>query len=75
MLETQGKKGFPGGATCQKKLETEETQTGLIPGQGRSPGRWHGKPLQHFLPGESPWKEEPDVLAVHRVTKSWTRLK
>ena len=23
------------------------TDTGLIPGSGRSPGRWHGNPLQY----------------------------
>ena len=28
------------------------------------------QPTSIFLPGESPWTEEPDRL--HRVTKSWT---
>ena len=35
--------------------------TGLIPGWGRSPGGGSGNPL-HFLPGESPWTEEPGGL-------------
>ena len=35
---------------------------GLIPGLGRSPGGGHGNPLPIFLPGESPWTEEPGGL-------------
>ena len=34
---------------------------GLIPGWGRSPGGGHGN-LPVFLPGESPWTEEPGGL-------------
>ena len=34
---------------------------GLIPGLGGSPGGGHGNPLV-FLPGESPWTEEPGGL-------------
>ena len=33
---------------------------GSIPGLGRFPGGGHGNPV--FLPGESPWTEETDVL-------------
>ena len=33
---------------------------GLIPGSGRSPGREHGKPLQHFCL-ENPMDREPDA--------------
>ena len=33
---------------------------GLIPGSGRSPGG--GQPTLGFLPGESPWMEEPGGL-------------
>jgi len=36
--------------------------TGLIPGLGRSPEGGHGKPTPVFLPGESPWREEPGGL-------------
>ena len=32
---------------------------GSIPGSGRSPRGGHGNPFQYFLPGESPWTEEP----------------
>ena len=32
------------------------------------------KPTPGFLPGESPWTEEPGGLKVHGVTKSQTRL-
>ena len=35
---------------------------GLIPGLGRSHGVGNGNPLQVFLPGESPWTEEPGGL-------------
>ena len=34
--------------------------TGLIPGLGRYPGG--GQPTPVFLPGESPWTEEPGRL-------------
>ena len=32
---------------------------GSIPGSGRSPGILAWKPIPIFLPGESPWREEP----------------
>ena len=35
---------------------------GLIPGLGRSAGGGHGNPTPVFLPGESPWTEEPSGL-------------
>ena len=36
---------------------------GSISGLGRSPGGEHGNPLTPvFLPGESPWTEEPDGI-------------
>ena len=35
---------------------------GSIPGLERCPGGGHGNPLQVFLPGESPWTEEPGGL-------------
>ena len=39
------------------------------------PWRRAWQPTPVFLPGESPWIEELRGLQVHRVTKSWTRLK
>ena len=35
---------------------------GSFPGSERSPGGGHGKPTPVFLPGESPWTEDPDGL-------------
>ena len=35
---------------------------GSIPGSGRSPGGGHSNPPPVFLPGESPWTEEPGRL-------------
>ena len=47
--------------------------TGLIPGSGRSPGGWHGNPLQYSCLENSTdggaWQ-----ATVHGVTKSRTRL-
>ena len=34
----------------------------LIPGSGRSPGGRAWQPTPVFLPGESPWTEEPGGL-------------
>ena len=35
---------------------------GSVPGLEQSPGRGHGNLFQLFLPGESPWTEEPGGL-------------
>ena len=47
---------------------------GSIPGLGRSPGGGHGNPLQDSclenLMDRGAWQ-----ATVHRVAKSWTRLK
>ena len=47
---------------------------GSIPGLGRSPGGGHGNPLQYSCLENSTdrgaWR-----ATVHRVAKSWTRLK
>ena len=48
--------------------------TGSIPGLRRSPGGGHGNPLQYsYL--ENPMDRGALRATVHRVTKSWTRLK
>ena len=47
---------------------------GSIPGSGRSPGGGHGNPLQYFCL-ENPKDRGAWRATVHRVTKSWTRLK
>ena len=47
---------------------------GLIPGLGRSPGGGHGNPLQYSCL-ENPLDRGAWQATVHRVAKSWTRLK
>ena len=47
---------------------------GLIPGSGRSPGGWHGHPLQYSCL-EDPMGRGAWWATVHGVTKSWTQLK
>ena len=49
--------------------------TGLIPGSERAPGVGNGNPLPVFLPGESHGQRNLGRATVHRVTKSWIRLK
>ena len=46
----------------------------LIPGSGRSPGGGHGNQLQ-YSSLENPMDRGAWWARVHRVTKSWTRLK
>ena len=45
------------------------------PWVGKIPWRRAQQPIPVFLPGESPWTEEPGGLAVQRVAKSRTQLK
>ena len=47
---------------------------GLIPGSARSPGGGPGTPLQYSCL-ENPRDRVAWQATVHRVTKSWTRLK
>ena len=65
-------KGFPGGSDG-KEYACNAGDLGLIPGLGRSPGGGHGYPPV-FLPGESPWTEEPGRLqsmGSQRVRHDW----
>ena len=48
--------GFPGGSDG-KESACNEGDLGSIPGLRRSPRVW--QPTSVFLPGESPWTEEP----------------
>ena len=77
MLEIQGKKGFPGGVTCQKKKKKNRRQKrhGFNSWAGKILWKraWQTTPV--FLAGRIPWKEETGGLTVHSVTKSWTWLK
>ena len=52
----------------------EVRETGSIPQSGRSPGGHHGNPLQYSCL-ENPMDGEAWQAMVHRVAKSWTRLK
>ena len=50
------------------------TDAGWFPGSGKSPGGWHGKPLQYsFL--QNPMNRKTWWATVHRVAKSQTLLK
>ena len=53
-------KGFPGGS-YGKESPCSVGDLGSIPGLGRSPGGGPGN-TPVFLPGESPWTEEPGGL-------------
>ena len=69
--------GFPDGAsakepTCQ--CRRRKRSLGLIPGSRRSPGRGHGNPLQYSCL-ENSMDRGAWWAQVHRVSKSWTRLK
>ena len=45
---------------------------GFDPWVRKIPWRRARQPTPVFLPGGSPWTEEPGGLTVHRVAKSWT---
>ena len=64
---------FPGGSAV-KNLSANARDTGLIAGLGRSPGGGNGNLLQYFCL-ENPVDRGAWRATVHRVTKSWTRLK
>ena len=56
--------GFPG-ALDSKESACNAGDLGSIPRLGRSPGEGEGsewQPTPIFLPGESPWTEEPGGL-------------
>ena len=52
----------------------DEREVGSIPGLGRSPGGGHGNPLQYSCL-RNPMDRGAWRATVHRVAKSWTRLK
>ena len=49
-------------------------EVGLIPGSGRSPGGRHSNPFQYSCL-KNPMDRGTWWATVHRITKSWTRLK
>ena len=54
-----------------KNLLTNEEDSGLIPGSGRSPREGNGNPLQYSYQ-DNPMDRGVWQATVHRVTKSWT---
>ena len=64
---------FPGGSDG-KESACNARDLGSIPGLVRFPGGEHGNSTPVFLPGESPWTEEPGKLKSMGVTKNWTQL-
>ena len=57
-----------GGSDCKESV-CIVGDLGLIPGLGRSPQGGHGQPIPVFLPGESPWTEEPGRLQSMRLQR------
>ena len=60
--------GFPGGST-DKKSTCNVGDLGSVPGLGRQPGEGNSYPHQYSC------LENPMGCIVHRVAKSWTRLR
>ena len=67
------KRGFPSGSVV-KNLSANAGDMGSTPGSGRSPGEGTDNPLQYSCL-ETPMNRGAWRAIVHRVTKSWTRLK
>ena len=65
--------GFPG-SSDGKASAYNAGDPGLIPGSERSPGEGNGNPLQYSCL-ENPMDRGAYQATVHRVAKSWTRLK
>ena len=62
------------GGSNGKESACKEGDLGSIPDLGRSPGGRHWQPTLEFLPGESPWTEEPGGLQSmesQRVGHDW----
>ena len=67
--------GFPGGTYGKEHAcQCRKSETCSIPGSGRSPGGGNDYPLQ-FSCLENSTDRGAWWAAVHRVAKSWTRLK
>ena len=49
-------------SSVSKESACSAGDPGLIPGLGRFPGEREWLPTPIFLPGESPWTEEPGEL-------------
>ena len=67
--------GFPGGTVVKNPPANagHTTETGLIPGSGRSPGARNGNPFQYsYL--KNPMDRGAWRASVPGVAKIWTRL-
>ena len=65
--------GFPGGSD-NKEICLQSGRLGFNPLVGKIPWRRAWQPTPVFLPGESPWTEEPGGLpytGLQRVRHSW----
>ena len=65
--------GFPGGSVVKNPPAYAE-DSGSVPGLGRYPGGGNGNPLQYSCL-ENPMDIRAWQTIVHRVAKTWTRLK
>ena len=65
--------GFPSGSAVEEST-CNARDTGSIPGWEKFPGGRHANPLQYSCL-ENPVDREACWATVHRVTKSWIRLK
>ena len=67
--------GFPGSASGKEPANTGDVgDASSIPGSGRSPEGGNGKPLQYSCLG-NPMDRGARWVTVHRIAKSWIRLK
>ena len=73
LYEMQRLPGFRGGSAV-KNPPANAGDVGSIPGSGRSPGEENGNPLQYSCL-ENPMGRGAWRATVHRVAKSWTRLR
>ena len=71
LLSSGGSEDFLGGSD-DKESTCHTGDSGSIPGSGRPPGEGNGYPLQYCL--ENSMDKEAWRAAIHRVTKSQTRL-
>ena len=72
---SKDKMGFSDGSAGEESTckAGNPGDTSLIPGSGRFPWRRKRQPLPVFLPGKSPWREEPGRLQSMGL-QSQTRL-
>ena len=68
--------GFPGGTNGEELPASagDIRNVGSIPGSGRSSGKGHGDPLQYSCL-QNPMDRGAWWDMIHRVAKSWTRMK